>query len=92
MSFLNQPGNTEGNKMKYYQLNIYTKYPNNIVQAVIDEVMQYLLENGLGGCFDKSKINLVIDTAWEELAKGWKYFKDFKDNIVVTVEETELEE
>lgn len=78
--------------MKYYQLNIYTKYPNDMVQAVIDEVMQYLLENGLSGCFDKAKINLVINTAWEELERGWKYFKDFKNNIVVTVEETEIEE
>lgn len=78
--------------MKYYQLNIYTKRHSDIVQPVIDEVMTYLFENGLGGYFDKSKINLVIDAAWEELKKGWPYFDDYKDNIVVTVEETEIEE
>lgn len=78
--------------MKYYQLNIYTKRHSDIVQPVIDEVMTYLFENGLGGCFDKSKINLVIDAAWEELKKGWPYFDDYKNNIVVTVEETEIEE
>ena len=78
--------------MKYYQLNIYTKKNFGMVQPVIDGVMAYLMENGIAGCWNKSEIDRCIENAWEVIKKDWAYFDQYKDNIVVEIEEIEIEE
>lgn len=41
---------------------------------------------------DKSEVDRLIVNAWQELEKDWKYFDDYKDDIVIKVVGIEIEE